>query len=66
MMLVITVTELIGSFRARVDRLLRRGRRRVQPAALPTLPGGPIIDIADVSAVLGVEDQYRRAHGGSP
>lgn len=51
------------------NRLLRQGlqrgpteRRRV---VLPTLPGRPRIDIADVSAVLADDDDERHARRGS-
>lgn len=55
------------SFRAAVNRLLRRGARPGPPPApppLPQLPGRPTIDVSDVSAVLAVLDDERRAQRG--
>jgi hypothetical protein len=55
------------SFRAAVNRLLRRGARPLTPPApppLPKLPGGPILDLSDVSALLAVLDDERRAQRG--
>jgi hypothetical protein len=52
-----------ASFRAAVNRLLRRGARPTPPAsppALPKLPGGPVLDLDDVSAVLAALDDERR------
>lgn len=52
------------SFRVAVNRLLRRGARSAPPPApapLPELPGRPIIDVSDVSAVLAALDDERRA-----
>ena len=52
------------SFRAAVNRLLRRGARGEQggpPARLPELPGRPILDVSDVSALLAILDEERRA-----
>lgn len=51
------------TFRSAINRLLRRGARTdVTPAAaLPELPGRPLLDIADVSAVLAALDEERRA-----
>jgi len=52
------------SFRAAVNRLLRRGARAALPMAQPTLPrlpGRPILDVSDVSALLAVLDDERRA-----
>ena len=52
------------SFRAAVNRLLRRGARVAPPPApqpLPELPGRPVLDISDVSAVLAALDDERRA-----
>jgi hypothetical protein len=58
------------SFRAAVNRLLRRGgARRSPPRApppLPTLPGQPILDVSDVSALLAALDEERRAQRGLP
>ena len=55
------------SFRAVVNRLLRRGARAGAPAsppALPELPGRPILDVSDVSALLAALDDERRAQRG--
>jgi len=52
------------SFRSAVNRLLRRGARATPPPAswpLPELPGQPIIDVSDVSALLATLDDERRA-----
>ena len=57
------------SFRATVNRLLRRGARSgppTSPPPLPTLPGQPILDVSDVSALLAVLDHERRAQRGLP
>ena len=55
------------SFRATVNRLLRRSGRSAPPpapAALPELPGRPILDVSDVSALLAALDDERRAQRG--
>jgi hypothetical protein len=55
------------SFRAAVNRLLRRAARPMPPAAppsLPTLPGRPVLDVSDVSALLATLDDERRAERG--
>lgn len=55
------------SFRAAVNRLLRRSVRRDRPGEtrpLPALPGRPVIDVTDVSAVLSALDDERRAQRG--
>ncbi|MEX2645091.1 MAG: hypothetical protein WD249_02390 [Gaiellaceae bacterium] len=55
------------TFRAAVNRLLRRGARNAPPPApppLPELPGGPILDVSDVSALLAALDDERRAQRG--
>ena len=55
------------SFRAAVNRLLRRGARAappVGPPLLPRLPGRPILDVSDVSALLATLDDERRASRG--
>jgi hypothetical protein len=57
------------SFRTVVNRLLRRGARpfpRGAPPALPKLPGRPILDVSDVSALLAAFDDERRAQRGLP
>lgn len=57
------------SFREAVNRLLRRGARRGparRPPRLPKLPGRPVIDVSDVSAVLAALDDERRAQRGLP
>lgn len=55
------------SFRAAINRLLRRGARAGPPPApppLPVLPGAPILDVSDVSALLAALDDERRAQRG--
>lgn len=55
------------SFRAAVNRLLRRGARGGSPAdvpPLPQLPGRPILDVSNVSALLAALDDERRAQRG--
>jgi hypothetical protein len=57
------------SFRAAVNRLLRRGARGDKaPAAepLPELPGRPLLDVSDVSALLATLDEERRAQRDLP
>ena len=57
------------SFRATVNRLLRRGARHdtsAEPRPFPIFPGRPEIDVTDVSAVLAVLDDERRAERGLP
>lgn len=54
------------SFRSAINRLLRRGARGAGPVldpppALPLLPGRPLLDVSDVSRVLAVLDDERRA-----
>jgi hypothetical protein len=57
------------SFRAAVNRLLRRGAG-AWPAGtgppLPELPGRPLLDVSDVSALLAALDDERRAQRGVP
>ena len=57
------------SFRAAVNRLLRRSMRPASATAaprLPTLPGRPVLDISDVSALLAALEDERRAQRGLP
>lgn len=59
------------SFRSAINRLLRRGARDVaapgpRPPALPLLPGRPVLDVTDVSALLATLDDERRAERGLP
>ena len=57
------------SFRAAVNRLLRRGARAGPPPErrpLPALRGRPLVDMSDVSAVLAALDDERRAQRGVP
>ena len=53
------------SLREVTNRLLRRGlqsdRGAPKTKPLPTLPGKPLIDIGDSSAVLAEEDDTRRS-----
>ena len=56
------------SFRVVINRLVRRAARRpasVRPP-LPTLPGRPLLDVSDVSAVLARLDDERRAERRVP
>jgi hypothetical protein len=55
------------SFRATVNRLLRRSSRAAAPATprpLPVLPGRPVVDVSDASAVLAALDDERRGQRG--
>ena len=57
------------SFRAAVNRLLRRSARPPQFAdrpLLPKRPGRPLLDISDISEVLAALDDERRAQRGLP
>lgn len=57
------------SFRAAVNRLLRRRARPAPPPAgapLPQFPGRPVLDVSDVSALLATLDDERRALRGVP
>lgn len=53
------------SFRATVNRLLRRGARAAsaeQPRPLPVHPGKPLLDVTDVSALLAALDDEGRSN----
>ena len=55
------------SFRAAVNRLLRRSARGATPpvpSTLPELPGRPLLDVSDVSGLLATLDDERRAQRG--
>jgi len=55
------------SFRSAVNRLLRRSARAagpLVPSVLPELPGRPLVDVSDVSALLAALDDERRAQRG--
>jgi hypothetical protein len=57
------------TFRAVVNRLLRRAARAApspNAPSLPELPGRPILDVSDVSALLAALDDERRAQRGLP
>ena len=57
------------SFRTVVNRLLRRSARATAPAVpppLPRLPGRPLLDVSDVSALLAALDDERRAQRDVP
>lgn len=58
------------SFKTVVNRLLRKaGRGAASPEvapALPELPGRPLLDVTDVSAVLATLDDDRRAERALP
>jgi hypothetical protein len=57
------------SFKQVLNRLLRRAGRRhddTPPAPLPLLPGRPLLDVSDVSAVLAALDDERRAARNIP
>ena len=58
------------SFRTTVNRLVRRGaaggQSRPAPPPLPALPGRPILDISDASAVLAALDEGRRMERDLP
>ena len=53
------------SFRTAINRLLRRAGRQEPSAStrlpLPVLPGRPLLDVSDVSALLATLDDERRA-----
>jgi hypothetical protein len=53
----------------RANRLLRRGAGAAPPRTgppLPELPGRPILDVSDVSALLAALDDEPRAQRGLP
>lgn len=55
------------SFRDAVNRLLRRGASSepgVRAPLPPVVPGRPLIDVADASAVLAALDDERRGQRG--
>lgn len=55
------------SFKTAVNRLIRRGAGRPtgpRRASLPELPGRPLLDVTDVSAVLAALDDERRGERG--
>ena len=55
------------SFRVAINRMLRRGARalpKATPEPLPELPGRPLIEISDVSAILSALDDERRGQRG--
>jgi len=57
------------SFRSVVNVLLRRGARAGQgppPEPLPKLSGRPILDVSDVSGLLALLDDERRAERQLP
>ena len=57
------------SFRSAINRLLRRSALtddREPAPPLPRFPGRPVLDVSDVSALLGVLDDERRAERGLP
>ena len=57
------------SFRSVINRLLRKAGRAPAPSppvALPELPGRPVLDVRDVSALLAALDEGRRAERGLP
>jgi hypothetical protein len=56
------------SFKTVVNRLLRKSTRGASTAVpeLPRWPGRPLLDITDVSAILALLDDERRAERGLP
>lgn len=59
------------SFRAAINRLIRTGASAGTVAdkarvPLPLLPGRPVLDVSDVSALLATLDDERRAQRGQP
>jgi hypothetical protein len=56
------------SFRAAINRLLRRAARSEtaqSPTPLLILPGRPVLDVSDVSALLALLDDERRGERGT-
>lgn len=57
------------SFKEAVNRLIRRGGRGAKPASAPALavlPGRPLLDVSDASALLATLDEERLAQRGLP
>lgn len=57
------------SFKSAINRLLRRAVRQAEPhdaPPLPVLPGRPVLDVSDVSALLATLDDERRAQRDLP
>jgi hypothetical protein len=56
------------SFKDAINRLLRRAARREPTASveLPRLEGRPLLDVRDVSTLLTVLDEERRAQRALP
>jgi hypothetical protein len=57
------------TFKAVVNRLLRRSSHSVEQGTAPELPkwpGRPLLDLTDVSAVLALLDEERRSERGIP
>ncbi len=57
------------TFRSAINKLLRRGARPGSPLValpLPLLPGRPVLDVSDVSALLATLDDERRAERDLP
>jgi hypothetical protein len=57
------------SFKSAINRLLRRAARQETPRdapPLPVLPGRPVLDVSDVSALLATLDDERRAQRDLP
>lgn len=57
------------SFKSAINRLLRRAARQEvsrDAPPLPVLPGRPVLDVSDVSALLSTLDDERRAQRDLP